>query len=214
MHTFCKYLTSTFQNCQGHKTHERLSGQDRSITPASRGRPWAGSVHSRATCTAGPRTLRIQCCGKKSKKTGLGSGRGLRPGLLEQTVGIYQSLRRPQTSPPDWFSLRPLLPRTCSFSEPLLVKQVCAVAPGWGRLTQTQQLQSQDTEVSREGRRPMTSRGETVQQFWPFRPEKGKKKKPQSFFCFFLSFFSPLPSSLPLLFVFLPLLSLISYKKI
>ena len=203
MLTFYKYLTSTFQNCQGHKTHERLSGQDSSIIPASHRRPCAGSVYSRATCTAGPRTLRIQCCGKKSKKTGLGSGRGLRLGLLEQTVGIYQSLRRPRTSPPDWFSLRPLLPHTCSFSEPLLVKQVCAGASGWGRLTQTQQLQSQDTEVSREGRRPMTSRGEAVQQFWPFRPEKGKKKKKNptnlssaSFSHFSLPFFPPSPSFL------------------
>ena len=203
MHTFYKYLTSTFQNCQGHKTHERLSGQDSSIIPASHRRPCAGSVYSRATCTAGPRTLRIQCCGKKSKKTGLGSGRGLRLGLLEQTVGIYQSLRRPRTSPPDWFSLRPLLPHTCSFSEPLLVKQVCAGASGWGRLTQTQQLQSQDTEVSREGRRPMTSRGEAVRQFWPFRPEKGKKKKKNppnlssaSFSHFSLPFFPPSPSFL------------------
>lgn len=203
MHTFYKYLTSTFQNCQGHKTHERLSGQDSSIIPASHRRPWAGSVYSRATCTAGPRTLRIQCCGKKSKKTGLGSGRGLWLGLLEQTVGIYQSLRRPRTSPPDWFSLCPLLPRTCSFSEPLLVKQVCAGASGWGRVTQEQQLQSQDTEVSRDGRRPMTSRGEAVQQFWPFRPEKGKKKKKNppnlssaSFSHFSLPFFPPSPSFL------------------
>lgn len=203
MHTFYKYLTSTFQNCQGHKTPERLSGQDSSIIPASHRRPWAGSVYSRATCTAGPRTLRIQCCGKKSKKTGLGSGRGLWLGLLEQTVGIYQSLRRPRTSPPDWFSLCPLLPRTCSFSEPLLVKQVCAGASGWGRVTQEQQLQSQDTEVSRDGRRPMTSRGEAVQQFWPFRPEKGKKKKKNppnlssaSFSHFSLPFFPPSPSFL------------------
>ena len=109
-------------------------------------------------------------------------------------------------SPETWdLTCRRVLPppspptHLCSFTEPLLVKLVHAGAPGWGKLTQTQQLQSQDTEVSREGRKPMTSRGDTTQQFWSFRPEKGKKKKksPQCFFYFFLSFFSPLLSSPP-----------------
>ena len=90
----------------------------------------------------------------------------------------------------------------CSFTEPLLVKLAPAGAPGWGKLTGTQQLQSQDTEVSREGRKPMTSRGDTTQQFWQFRPEKGKKKKKKknppnvssaSSSHFSLPFFPPLP---------------------
>lgn len=126
-------------------------------------------------------------------------------------------------SPETWdLTCRRVLPppspptHLCSFTEPLLVKLVHAGAPGWGKLTQTQQLQSQDTEVSREGRKPMTSRGDTTQQFWSFRPEKGKKKKnppnvsSTSSSHFSLPFFPPLPLPPP----FLPLLPLISHKKI
>ena len=59
-------------------------------------------------------------------------------------------------SPETWdLTCRQVLPppspptHLCSFTEPLLVKLAPAGAPGWGKLTGTQQLQSQDTEVSR-----------------------------------------------------------------